>query len=470
MKDYYKLNILEIQELFSEEKLTCLELTNYYLKRIEQYNHLTNSISQLNPDAVSIAMKLDQELKSGKSRGNLHGIPVLIKDNINTNDKMNTTAGSIVLKDFQASYDAFIVKNLRKQGAVILGKTNLSEFANFVSSTSKNGFSALGGQVINPYNKNLDVGGSSSGSAAAIATSLAQVAVGTETLGSILSPCLRNSLLGVKPTVGWVSRTGIIPISHSQDVAGPIARNVIDASILLNGMTGFDVNDVTTHNEKSNEKISLDSILNTKSLKGTKVGVIQGYLRGQVTDEVEKIVQSTISKIKELGSDICDVETKKPNYDTSIDVMFYEFPRDLEDYFLKDENCPVKSLKEIIDFNNKDQENRVPYGQDILQKCIDLNLSENKYLDTRKKDLELAKSLTDCLDDSNLDALLYIGYTGTARGTKAGLPSVIIPCGYLADKSPVSITLMSKKFDEEKLLAIAYALEQSLNVRKEPNF
>ncbi len=456
--EYKDLTILEIQDLKRQGKLSYYELTEYYLKRIKHFNKLTNSIAEKNKHSLIEAKEKDSNYKEGLSP--LYGIPVLIKDNINTLN-MKTTAGSILLKDFYSKDDAFIIKQLKKQGAIILGKTNLSEFANFVSWDSKNGHSALKGQVINPYGKDLDVGGSSSGSGASIATSLAQVAVGTETSGSILSPALQNSIVGLKPSVGSVSRTGIIPISPTQDVPGPMTRNVIDACILFNAMIGKDEEDSST---KELEQINLNSI--TKPIKGLKLGYVKSSLIEDATKEEIKLIDSQVETLKKLGAEIVEFHHTKPKREADFNILFLEFPEAIKEYFMNEPNAPVKSLKEVMDFNNENKEVRIPFGQGVFDKCIEVE-EKVSYEETLQFDKELSIELERQITEQNLDALIFTGYYGTWLPAKAGFPSIVIPAGYI-DNRPFGITFTSTKFNEETLLRIAYNLEQHSKVRIEP--
>lgn len=456
--EYKDLNILEIQKLRKEKKITYHELTEYYLKRIKHLNKYTNSIAEKNIHALEEARKRDEEYHEGVNP--LYGIPVLLKDNINTLG-MKTTAGAVIMKDFYSKDDAFIVKRLKEAGAIILGKTNLSEFANFVSWESKNGHSALKGQVINPYGKDLDVGGSSSGSGAAIATSLAQVAIGTETSGSILSPSLRNSIVGLKPSVGYVSRSGIIPISPTQDVPGPMARTVIDAAITFNGMLGIDLNDDASDFE---QHINLYNI--QQPIKGMRLGYVKSSLVEDATPEEVAIIDQQIEVLKSLGAEIIEFHHDKMDQEANFDILFYEFPKAIQNYLVSEPNAPVTTLEEIMAFNLENEQERIPFGQGIFDKCIE-TLKKDDYENTVKFDQEFSKKLEDKIKAENLDALIFTGYYGTWLPAKGGFPSVIIPAGYV-DNSPFGITFTSYKYQEEKLLQIAYNLEQATKVRKEP--
>ncbi len=461
--EFKDFNILELQKLREANELTYHELTKYYINRIESFGDLTNSISCINPNALSEAAKLDDEFHNKGLRSLMHGIPVLIKDNINTLG-MKTTAGAVAFKDFYSKDDAFIVKKLKEAGAVILGKTNLSELANFISTESKNGFSALKGQVINPYGKDLDVGGSSSGSGAAVATGLSQVAIGTETSGSILSPAQQNSVIGLKPSVGYVSRQGIIPISPSQDVPGPMSRNVIDAAILFNTMIGIDPKDNST---KEDTPIQIEKIMDF-SLKGIRLGYIKSSLIKDASKEEIKLIDEQVELFRELDAIVLEVELEKTSKEASFDILFHEFPPVFEEYLKQEPNAPVKSMNHLIEFNNQDPSNRVPFGQGMLDICKNLKLTSLEYEELKKFDLDYASKLDKLMNENNLDALIFTGYHGTWLPAKGGYPSVIVPAGYINGR-PFSITFTSTKFTEETLLSIAYQYEQHSLARKDPS-
>ena len=461
--EFKDFNILELQKLRETNELTYHELTKYYLNRIESFGDLTNSISCINPNALSEAIKLDEEFQNNGLRSLMHGIPVLLKDNINTLD-MKTTAGAVVFKDFYSEDDAFIVKKLKEAGAVILGKTNLSELANFISTESKNGFSALKGQVVNPYGKDLDVGGSSSGPGAAVATGLTQVAVGTETSGSILSPALQNSVIGLKPSVGYVSRQGIIPISPSQDVPGPMSRNVIDNAILFNAMLGIDPNDNST---KEDTPIHIEKIMNF-SLKGVRLGYIKSSLIKEASKKEINLIDEQVELLKELDAIVVEVEQEKPSKEANFDILFNEFPSAFEEYLKQEPNAPIKSMNDLIEFNKQDPSGRIPYGQGMLDKCNELKLSRVEYEELKKFDIDYASKLDKLISEHDLDALIFTGYYGTWLPAKGGFPSVIVPAGYIKGR-PFSITFTSTKFTEETLLSIAYKYEQHSLARKDPS-
>lgn len=456
--EFKDLNILEIQELRKQNKITYYELSEYYLKRIKNLNKYTNSIAEKNKQVLEEAKQKDKEFEEGNYKGPLHGIPVLIKDNISTLG-MKTTAGAVILKDFHSKDDAFIVKQLKKAGAIIIGKTNLSEFANFVSWDSKNGHSALKGQVINPYGNDLDVGGSSSGSGAAMATSLAQVAIGTETSGSILSPSLQNSIVGLKPSVGYVSRTGIIPISPTQDVPGPMTRNVLDTAILFNGIIGKDKEDSSTIYD---EFIDLNKI--QEPIKGMKLGYVKSSLVEAAKPEEIALIDAQVEVLRQLGAEITDFHHTKSEREVNFDIMFYEFPKSIKEFFSNEPNAPFTTLDELMKFNEENKEERIPFGHGVFEKCKEMEKIDN-YNEVLEFDQKLSKQFIEDIEE--YDAVIFTGYYGTWLPAKAGLPSIVIPAGYI-DNRPYGITFTSKKFNEETLLQIAYNLERHNPVRKEP--
>jgi amidase len=465
------LNIPQIQQLIDEGKLSSVQLTEHYIERIKKYNEEFNAVSELNEDAVNLAIALDEERKVSGRRSLMHGIPVLLKDNINIdyNNKLHTTAGAIVLKDLYANYDAFIVKRLREAGAVILGKTNLSEFANFISVDSPNGFSALGGQVKNPYG-NFDVGGSSSGSGVAATLGLCQIAIGTETSGSILSPATRNSVVGVKPTVGLVSRYGIIPLSWTQDIAGPITRNVIDAAITLSIISGKDVNDKTTYGLEEGQTPNYLTLLDEHSLKDIFIGIPKCNFNGDEDEETLEIFNEAIKDLEKLGAKILEVNINQEKHDITGDVLFYEFPKALADYFKTlGALAPVRTLKEIVNFNKENLKERVPYDQRLFERSLEFEKDfDEKYELALKNSINYGKEIDIVMKEHNIDVLVFVNTSGADIAARVGYPSVTVPAGYTKSNKPVGLTFTSTSFTEEKLLSYAYAYECAYNKRKNP--
>lgn len=466
--------VLELQADMASGELTAKEITLAFLEQISNYNQngpKLNAIAEINPDALFIAESLDLERKIKGSRGPLHGIPVLIKDNIDTNDKMHTTAGSIALADHYAKEDAFLVKQLRDAGAIILGKTNLTEWANFMAVGMPNGYSSRGGQVLNPYGPGkFDVGGSSAGTGAAIAASFAPLGIGTETSGSILSPASSNSLVGIKPTVGLISRTGIIPISSSQDTAGPMTRTVSDAALLLGALTALDSEDPATSTNPDRITDYLE-YLNEDGLKGKRLGVSRNYLEGLPEEELH-IVEKALQDLEKLGATIVDqvnLPTKFPN----ITVMIHEFKNGLNAYLKNvDQRVPVHNLLDVIQYNQQHAETALKYGQKILldSESKTGRLTETEYLQDRLEDIRLsqAEGIDKAMEEHNLDALLFNNNYGAGIAAKAGYPSITVPCGYTKEGKPVGITFTGLAFTEAELIELAYAYEQATKHRKAP--
>ncbi len=491
MKEY---TINEIQSLMEKGDLSTEKLTKLYLSRIQEIDKQgpkLNAIIEINPEAIKVAKILDEERKNKTIRGPLHGVPVIIKDNINTADKMQTTAGSLAFKGFYAPEDAFIVKKLRDAGAVIIAKANLSEWANFRSNRSTSGWSSRGGQTLNPYVLDRNPCGSSSGSAVAVAANLCSVAIGTETDGSVICPSHTNSIVGIKPTVGLVSRTGIIPISHNQDTAGPMARTVQDAAILLSVIKGIDPDDYSTTKHKEELPLDYTEFLDANGLKGARIGVARNYFGKN--DLVDKIIEVSIGKMKELGAVIIDpVEIKTLNDINEIEfqVLLYDFKNDLNEYLAK--YGPINSLRninDIIKFNNDHREVVMPYfGQEAFILATEKDSIESEEY---KEALERCHCLTRdegidaVLKEHQLDAIIapsggaawlidYINGDHSTGGSSSaaavsGYPNITVPAGYIHGL-PVGISFFSGAFQEPKLLKIAYSFEQATKIRKPPEF
>ncbi|MFA4136474.1 MULTISPECIES: amidase family protein [unclassified Brevibacillus] len=475
----HETSILEWQAAMTAGTTTSRELTLAFLQRIATYNKQgirINAICELNPDALAIAESLDRERAVSGSRGPLHGIPVLIKDNIATSDKMHTTAGALALADSFASADAFVVTKLREAGAVLLGKTNLTEWANFISNDMPDGYSSRGGQVLNPYGPGvLDVGGSSSGSAAGIAAGFAVVAVGTETSGSILHPAEQNSLVGIKPTVGLISRSGIIPISHSQDTAGPMARTVTDAAILLGALTGIDEKDPVTGKSEGLAQTDYLPFLDADGLRGARIGVVRSRFLAECEAEEITLYEAAIEKLKEAGATIIDtVNIPTENAEWNIHVLVHEFKVGVNAYLKTlPASYPIRSLQDVIAFNRAHEEQALLYGQELLEESEQTSgtLTEPEYLANRLFDLEMSQKqgLDAVMKEHELDALLYPGSTGYAIPAKAGYPSITIPAGYTSAGKPFGIMLTGLAFQEPALLRLAYAYEQATRLRVAPD-
>ncbi len=463
MKDF---NIIELQEQMDNNSLSALKLTQYYMDRIKKYDHQYNSVFEVNEAAINIAQELDEERRVKGKRSLLHGISILLKDNINADfqGKLRTTAGAMIFKDLYVNYDATIVAKLKEAGAIILGKTNLTEFANVMTDQSPKGFSALGGQVKSPYG-DFDVGGSSSGSGVAMAMDFCTVAIGTETSGSIIDPAGCNGVVGVKPTIGVASRYGIIPISWTQDVPGPMSRNITDAAIVLDIIKGADLSDSITElkHQLPNYLMSLDGA----SLKGIKLGFPKGKFLKAVKQEKLEIFYRAISILVELGASVIEVKMANDPHNLKKDVMYYEFPIALNRYLESlGHTAPIKTLEEIIKFNNENLKERAPYGQTIFEKCIKFKESfKEKYQQELNNSVQASKEIDDVIDQNNLDALLFVGSEAVGIPAKGGYPSITFPGGFTKENEPVGITLTGKKFSEDKLLGYGYEFEKYMQAK-----
>lgn len=490
----YDLSEATIDELPLKMKngdLSSKSITKWYLKRIGDFDKKgprVNSVIEVNPDALEIAIAMDAERKAGKVRGPMHGIPVLIKDNIDTADKLMTTAGSLALVGNHASKDAFIVKQLRQAGAVILGKTNLSEFANFRSSHSTSAWSSRGGQTKCPYILNRNPSGSSAGSGAAVAANFCAVAIGTETNGSIVSPSSTNCLVGFKPTVGLWSRSGIIPISATQDTAGPMTRTVKDAAILLSALAAVDTADTVTKQSEGKVHKDYTTFLGTRGLTGKRIGVETFFNKGNA--HVVALFNKAINILKEQGATIVEVELVKltrPLADASFEVLQYEFKDGLNKY-LATANAPVKSLKNVIDFNNKNEDTAMPFfKQEILISSEEkAGLTSKEYVDALAKSTSSRKIIDDLLTQNKLDAICGItsgpagcidiingdygtGFSFSSPAAMAGYPHITVPMGFVHEL-PIGLSIVGTAYSEGEILQIAYAYEQATKFRKAPKF
>lgn len=475
---YLEATVDQLQTAMESGELSSKQLVLYYLERIAKFDKQgpkINSIIEVNPDAIHIAEALDVERKQTGARGPLHGIPVVLKDNIDTHDKMHTSAGSVALANNYAQADSFVAAQLRKEGAVILGKSNLTEWANFMTKNMPNGFSSRGGQVLNPYGPGkFDTGGSSAGSGACVAANLATVAVGTETSGSILSPASSNSLVGIKPTVGLVSRSGIIPISHSQDTAGPMARTVTDAAILLGALTGVDEKDAATLTSVGKFHEDYTVFLDANALKGARIGVVREPYYSWINDEQREIMEQAIAKLKEQGADVLDELTfPSSNEKFDINVMVYEFKSDLNHYLSKtNADVPVKSLADVIEFNKQHADVALKHEQTLLVQCEETSgtLTEPEYLESRIRDLRISQEqgIDALMHKHGLDALLFPANYGAGLPAKAGYPSVTVPGGYTPEGQPWGVTFTGMAYSEPTLIKLAYAYEQATLHRVPP--
>jgi amidase len=487
-------SIAHLQQMMQQGSQSSETITHKYLERIEAVDRngpAIRAVIEVNPDCLDIAKALDAERKSKGVRGPLHGIPVLIKDNIDTADRMYTTAGSLALDGSTPPRDSFVAKRLRDAGAVIIGKTNLSEWANFRSSHSTSGWSGRGGLTKNPYVLDRNPCGSSSGSGAAVASSMCAVAVGTETDGSVVCPSSANGIVGIKPTLGLISRAGIIPIAHSQDTAGPMARTVTDAAILLNALAGVDPRDSAT--AKSASHITdYTKFLNREALRGARVGVVRDKFTGY-HDATDRLLNEAIEIMKIRGAEIVDpanIPTAGKFDDSEFEVLLYEFKADLNAYLASlGPSARMKSLADIIDFNEKNKSREMPwFGQEtMLQAQKKGPLSEKAYIDALAKNhrMSRAEGIDAVMDKHKLDALIaptggpawttdlvngdhFTGASSTPAAV-AGYPNINVLMGYVA-YLPVGLSIFGRAWSEPKLIGLAYAFEQATNMRRAPRF
>jgi amidase len=486
--------ISELQEGMKSGKWTARSLVEKYLARIEAIDRQgpnLRSVIEVNPEALAMAEALDNERKQKGSRGPLHGIPVLIKDNIDTADRMATTAGSLALVGARPPHDAFLIRQLRRAGAVLLGKTNLSEWANIRCSYSTSGWSGRGGRTRNPYALDRNPSGSSSGSGVAVTANLCAAAVGTETDGSIVSPSSVNGIVGLKPTVGLISRTGVIPISHTQDSAGPMARTVRDAAILLGALVGVDAEDRATAGSDGKSLADYTSCLDPRGLKGARIGVARNYFGFH--DAVDAVMKEALDVLKREGAMLVD-PADIPNMDKVGEpentVLLYELKADLNSYLARlGPGAPVHSLEEVIAFNERHKEKEMPYfGQDRFIKAQAKGpLTDKEYLEALEKCRRLARTegIDAVLDKHKLDALVaptegppcltdlvvgdrFLCNSSTAAAV-ACYPSITVPAGFVFGL-PVGLSFFGRAWSEPTLLKLALAFEQATKVRKAPRF
>jgi amidase len=483
-----EITVSELQNAMKSGKWSSERITKKYLERIREVDKRLNSVIEINPDAEKIAEEMDRERKAGRVRSMLHGVPVLLKDNIDTADKMKTTAGSLALLDAPTpAQDAFLVRQLRKAGAVILGKTNLSEWANFRSTKSSSGWSARGGQTRNPYVLDRNPCGSSSGSGSAISANLAAIAVGTETDGSILCPAATCGIVGIKPTLGLISRSGVIPIAHSQDTAGPMTRTVADAAIMLGAMSGFDKTDAITSQATKGEK-DYTRFLKKDGLKGMRIGVARQFFGRNA--KIDAVIEPNLQVLKDGGATLIDVQfpTLQKFGDAEFEVLLYEFKADLNKY-LTGRNSQYKTLKDLIDFNEENADREMPYfGQEIFlmaEKKGDLQTRAYRLALQKSKLLTQAQGIDAVMNQNKLDAVtapsggvawmtdLVNGDCGVFESNSlaavAGYPNISVPAGFVQGL-PAGISFFGRAFSEPTLIKIAYAFEQATKARRTPKF
>ena len=489
-----EITIPELQDGMKSGRFTAQALAEKYLERIDSLDKrgpAVNAVIEINPDALSIARDLDRERKAKGPRGPLHGVPVLIKDNIDTADRMMTTAGSLALVGSKPQKDSFIVQRLRAAGAVILGKTNLSEWANSRSSHSTSGWSGRGGLTRNPYALDRNPCGSSSGTGAGISANFAAAGIGTETDGSIVCPSSANGLAGIKPTVGLLSRSGIIPIAHSQDTPGPMCRTLRDAAILLGVLTGVDPEDEATTASADKSQTDYVQFCDPNGLKGARIGVVRKYFG--FNDAVDALMEQSLDALKKQGAILVDpanIETLGKFDDGEGTVLTYELKADLNAYLAKlGPSAPVRSLADIIDFNERNRQKEMPYfAQDLFLKAQSKGtLAEKEYLDALAKNHQLSRTdgIDAIMEKHHLDALVaptggpawitdlvtgdhFSGGSSNAAAV-AGYPNINVTAGFISDL-PVGVSFFGQPWSEPTLIKIAYSFEQTTKARRSPRF
>ena len=487
-----ELTIAQLQQGYKEGKFTVKDVVKVYLDRINEIDKNgpgLNSIIIINPDAVNIAGELDKASASGKTKGALFGVPVILKDNIDTHDKMPTTAGATVLRKSFPAADSYVARKLREAGAVIIAKSNLSEWANFRAKMSSSGWSGVGGQTKNPYVLDRNPCGSSSGSGVAVSANLCMVAIGTETNGSIVCPSNNNGIVGIKPTVGLISRAGIVPISFTQDTPGPMGRTVEDVALTLGALTGIDSTDSKTYASQGKFFSDYSKFLKKDGLKGKRIGFSKKSMG--FSDKVDTLLSKTISYLKANGAEIVDIEFPKgENYeDASYQVLLYEFKDGLNKYFAGPANdCPVKTLKQLIEYNKSDSIELKYFDQGILEQAEakgDLNSADYKKALATMIKATRENGIDKVIESYKLDAImaptgspawktdLVLGdhFVGGSSSLAAisGYPAITVPMGFI-DDLPVGVTFFGKAWNEPLLLEIAYSYEQGTKHRKAPKY
>ena len=490
--DVVEATIADLQQAMTSGAFSAKKLTELYLARIKAVDKSgpsLNAVIELNPDALSIAEALDRERAKKGARGPLHGIPILLKDNIATADKMSTSAGSIALANVRPPRDAFIVTKLREAGAVILGKTNLSEWANIRSTRSSSGWSSRGGLTKNPYALNRNTSGSSSGSGSAIAASLAAMAVGTETDGSITSPSSVNGLVGIKPTVGLLSRDGIVPISHSQDTPGPMTRTVADAAVMLTAMAGVDARDAATAASRDKSQ-DYTKFLDANGLNGARIGVTRNFFGGN--DRVQAVIEAALVVLKSRGAILIDVELPNAEKygDSELDVLLFELKADLNKYLAEfSSSGSIKTLADVIAFNEKNKQKVMPYfSQELFIRAeAKEGLDSKAYIDALANNLRYsrAEGIDKVMLANKLDALIAptggpawltdfvtgdnSGASFTSPAAVAGYPHITVPAGFVSGL-PIGLSFVGTAYSEAILIKLAYAYEQASKHRRAPTY
>ncbi len=480
-----EVTVAQLKKRIKDGSLSASSITRQYLDRIKQVDPKLNAVIEVNSQALEIAQSLDSR---SENKGPLHGIPILVKDNINTGDSMMTSAGALALMGNKASEDAFIIKQLRASGAVLLGKTNLSEWANFRSERSSSGWSGRGRQTRNPYALDRNPCGSSSGSGAAVSANLCAIAIGTETNGSIVCPSSANGVVGIKPTVGLWSRSGIIPISHTQDTAGPMARTVADATALLGPLTGIDPEDPRTAESEGRSYQDYTQFLRHDGLQGRRIGVLRSTLGFH--EKVDQIMESALELLKQQGAEIVDpieIQTGQEYGQAGYQVLLYEFKHGLNRYLQAAGLDGIGDLQDIIEFNQTNQDRSMPYFQQeiLLASQEKGGLDEPEYRSALEKILRMSREegIDAALQKHQLDAIVaptggpawpidvingdHFGGGSSSLAARAGYPNITVPAGYVHGL-PVGISMFSTAFQEPDLIAMAYAFEQARGPREVP--
>ena len=489
---FLEIDIITLHNGYKDGDFTIEEVTRAYIERIEKIDQngpKLNSIIEINPDAIKIAKLLDEEMKIKGLRGHLHGVPILLKDNIDTNDQMSTTAGSRALDGSKPLEDSKVAEKLRKAGALILGKANLSEWANFRGRRSTSGWSGINGQTKNPYVLTRNPCGSSSGSGVSVSANLTLLAIGTETNGSIVCPSSVNGVVGIKPTVGLISRSGIIPISYTQDTAGPMARSVQDAAICLGFLTGIDENDKKTIKSLNKTYEDYTQFLNKNGLKDKRIGVYTGPLG--LNDKVDSLFKKSIESIKKMGAEIIEIETISSSEvrSHSFQVMIHEYKDGLNNYFKSlGKNSPIKNLGELIKFNENDSIELKYFNQAYLKMALNTEGSKSeKYLNSLSsvKTLSQKEGIDKVMDENDLDLIIapsgspswstdwFNGdnyhISSSSPSAWAGYPIISVPMGNIHGL-PVGISFFGRAWSEPTLIEASYAFEHSVQARIIPNF
>lgn len=495
--DSFELNEVTVkilQQKMESGEFTAEQITQLYLDRIEAIDKngpKLNAVLEVNPEALSIAKSLDEERSAGNVRGPLHGIPVLIKDNIDTADQMMTTAGALAMMGNIAQKDAYIVKKLREAGVVLLGKTNLSEWANFRSTRSSSGWSSRGGQCHNPYILDRNPCGSSSGSGIAASANLCAIAIGTETNGSIVCPSSANGLVGIKPTVGLWSRSGIIPISFTQDTAGPMARTVADAATLLGACTGVDANDSKTANSQGKFYQDYTQFLEAEALNGARIGIMRPYMGFH--EEVDAELESAFEAMRKKGATLVEIDEEPAEWKglgaAGYEVLLYEFKDGVNKYLkTASPDSAVKTVKDIIEFNKANADKAMPYfKQEILEEAAKRgNLNTQEYKDFVAKTVSQSrKGIDRLLRELNIQAIVaptggpawctnlingdHFGGGSSSPAARAGYPNISVPAGFVHGL-PIGLSFFGTAFSEPTLIKLVYAFEQATKLRKAPEF